>query len=131
MIAYLYVALGSALGGVLRHWLNVIITEKFNDGFPWGVLFINIVGSFVIGFFAALTTEGRFVVSDEIKLFVMAGLCGGFTTFSAFSLQTLNLAQAGDFSRAGLNIILSVALCLFFVWMGYVAAGAINQMKGS
>jgi len=97
MIAYLYIAVGSALGGVMRHWLNAIITNKFNDGFPWGVLCINILGSFVIGFFATLMVQGRFVASEDIRLFVMVGICGGFTTFSAFSLQTFNLARDGDF----------------------------------
>jgi len=86
----------------------------------------------VIGFFATLTgPDGRLLVSGDLRQFVMIGVCGGYTTFSSFSLQTLALVQDGDFGRAGLNITGSVVLCLLSVWLGHVAAAALNAVKGS
>jgi CrcB protein len=90
------------------------------------------LGSFIIGFFAAMTgPDGRIIVSPEIRQFVMIGICGGYTTFSSFSLQTLNLLRDGEFLQAGFNIILSVILCLIFVWAGYILATFFNQVKGA
>jgi CrcB protein len=95
-------------------------------------LVINITGSFVIGFFATLTgPDGRVLVPSDARQFVMVGLCGGYTTFSSFSLQTLALAQDGEMVRAGLNIGGSVALCLLAVWLGYAAAAALNAVRGN
>src|SRR5579863_9196499 len=93
--------------------------------FPWGTILINIAGSFVIGLFAYLTTPvGRVPVSFDMRAFVIAGFCGGYTTFSSFSLQTLELARTGHWLEAAGNIVLSVALCLFAVWAGYALARA-------
>lgn len=132
MLIYAWIALGSALGGISRYWLSGVVASACGETFPLGTLLINILGSFVIGFFATLTgPDGRFIVSPDIRIFVMTGICGGFTTFSSFSLQTLNLARDGDFLRAGMNIVLSVILCLLSVWLGYIAATAFNQMKGA
>ncbi len=132
MITYLWVAIGSALGGISRYWLSGFVASTIGETFPWGTLIINIIGSFVIGFFATFTgPDGRIIVPSDTRIFVMVGICGGFTTFSSFSLQTLNLARDGDFLRAGTYILLSVALCLFFVWLGHVAAAAFNQLKGA
>jgi len=129
---YLWIALGSALGGVGRYALSSAIANWFGQGFPWGTLIINVTGSFVIGFFAALTgPDGRLLVAADTRQFVMVGLCGGYTTFSSFSLQTLTLAQDGEFLRAALNIGGSVLLCLVAVWLGYAAAAALNAVKGS
>jgi CrcB protein len=127
MAAYLWVAIGSALGGMARHWCNTVAVKWLGVAFPWGTLFINILGSFVIGLFFGLTgVDGRFDASTNAKLFVMVGICGGYTTFSAFSLQTLTLAQDGEWLRAGAYIMASVALCLFAVWIGYAIATAVN-----
>ncbi len=117
---YAYVAVGSALGGMARYGLGEIVTGMVGVGFPWGTLLINISGSLVIGLFAALSSgDGeRLIASPEMRTFVMVGLCGGFTTFSAFSLQTLQLAQSGQTLRAGAYVIGSVGLCLAFVWIG-------------
>lgn len=132
MAAYLWIALGSALGGIARYWLSGVSAHLFGDAFPWGTIIINVVGSFVIGFFGTLTgPDGRLLVAPAHRQFVMVGLCGGFTTFSSFSLQTLALAQGGDLPRAGLNVVLSVCLCLVSVWLGHAAAAAINQLKGA
>lgn len=132
MTTYLWIALGSALGGVARYACSSAIANWFGQGFPWGTLVINIVGSFVIGFFATLTgPDGRLLVPSDARQFVMVGICGGYTTFSSFSLQTLALAQEGEMLRAGLNVGGSVLLCLLAVWLGYAAAAALNAVKGS
>jgi len=126
--SYLWIALGSALGGVGRYWLSGVIARSIGELFPWGTLIVNVSGSFVIGFFNTLTApDGRLLASTEARQFVMVGLCGGYTTFSAFSLQTLNLARDGQWLSAGMNIVLSVVLCLLSVWIGHVVALAINQ----
>jgi CrcB protein len=122
MGAYLWVAAGSALGGMARHFFTDLGVRWFGAAFPWGTLFVNVLGSFVIGLFLALTVK-EWDVSANMKLFVMTGFCGGYTTFSAFSLQTLNLVQAGEWLRAAAYILGSVVLCLAAVWAGY-ALGA-------
>jgi CrcB protein len=132
VITYLWIALGSALGGMARYACSGLIADWFGGTFPWGTLIINVLGSFVIGFFATLTgPDGRILVPGDARQFVMVGLCGGYTTFSSFSLQTLNLVRDGDMLRAGLNVGGSVALCLAAVWLGYVAAAAFNAVRGS
>ena len=128
---YVWIAIGSALGGVARYWCSGYVANQIGETFPWGTLFINILGSFVIGFFATLTgPDGRLLVSTTSRQFVMIGLCGGYTTFSSFSLQTLNLARDGEWLSAGGNIVLSVVLCLVAVWVGHVFAATLNQLKG-
>lgn len=128
MLTILYVALGGALGTVARYLLNLAITTRAGDLFPWGTLTINIIGSFVIGLFAALTgPAGRVVASPDARLFVLVGLCGGFTTFSSFSLQTLALFEAGEPLRAGANVIASVVLCLIAVWLGSIAPNVLRN----
>jgi fluoride exporter len=130
MAAYLWIALGSALGGVARHWCSVVAGQLFGLTFPWGTLFVNVLGSFIIGAFFTLTgADGRFDASADAKLFVMVGLCGGYTTFSAFSLQTLGLIQDEKLLLALGNIVASVVLCLLAVWLGHVLAASLNAMK--
>src|SRR5258708_5562296 len=127
---YFWVAVGGALGTIGRYWLSGVVARLIGETFPWGTLLINVGGSFVIGVFAALTSpDGRVFVGSTARQFVMVGLCGGFTTFSSFSLQTLNLMNDGEWFRAGGNIGLSVALCLIAVWAGYMLASMINTMK--
>ena len=131
MEAYFWIALGSALGGIARFWGSGVAASVWGDTFPWGTIAINVIGSFIIGFFATLTgPDGRVLVRSEHRQFVMVGVCGGFTTFSSFSLQTLTLAQGGEWGRAGANVILSVLLCLVSVWLGHMAAAFLNQLKG-
>jgi fluoride exporter len=130
MLAYLWVALGGALGTTARYWLSGLVARSVGETFPWGTMVINISGSFVIGFFGALTgPDGRWFIGSNARQFVIIGICGGYTTFSSFSLQTLNLANDGEWFRAGSNIVLSVALCLIAVWGGVALAGLINAMK--
>jgi len=127
---YLWIAVGSALGGMARYGCSGVIAQRIGEHFPWDTLIINILGSFIIGFFAAITgPEGRFIVSPEVKQFVTVGICGGYTTFSSFSLQTLSLLHDGKFLHASFNIILSVILCLLFVWLGFTLATLLNPVK--
>jgi fluoride exporter len=129
---YIWIMIGSALGGAARYWCSGFVADRIGETFPWGTISVNVIGSFVIGFFATVTgPDGRFLVGTTARQFVMIGLCGGYTTFSSFSLQTLSLARDGEWARAGGNIGLSVALCLLAVWLGHVAAAALNQMKGA
>jgi CrcB protein len=130
MAIYLWVALGGALGTVARYLVSGMAAQLIGETFPWGTLIINVTGSFVIGFFAALTgPDGRVYVGSSGRQFVMTGLCGGYTTFSSFSLQTLNLMNDGEWFRAGANMALSVALCLIAVWAGFLLANMINSIK--
>ena len=131
-LAYLWVALGGALGSVGRFWINNLVSVKFGELFPLGTLVINVTGSFLIGIFAAVSDpDGRVSASPGFRQFLMIGVCGGYTTFSSFSLQTLRLAQDRQWLYAGGNVILSVILCLMAVWLGYVVGSVFNTMKGN
>ena len=122
-IEYLWIALGSALGGVGRYWLSGVVARRFGEALPVGTLVVNATGSFVIGFIATLTRpEGRLLMSASGRQFLMVGICGGYTTFSSFSLQTLNLAREGEWFYAGANVVASVLLCLLGVWLGHILA---------
>jgi CrcB protein len=129
---YVWIAIGSAIGGVARFWCSGLVANLIGATFPWGTLVVNAVGSFVIGFFATVTApDGRIFVGSDARQFIMSGICGGFTTFSSFSLQTLNLVRDGEMVLAGANIAGSVVLCLVAVWLGHIAAVALNQLKGA
>jgi CrcB protein len=129
---YLAVALGGALGTVGRYFISGLVANAFGETFPWGTLIINITGSFIIGFFGTLTApEGRLMVGGMTRQFVMVGVCGGYTTFSSFSLQTLNLMRDGEWVPAAGNVLGSVVFCLIGVWLGAMSATAINQIKGA
>ncbi len=127
--SYFSVALGSIVGGVARYLVSVVFLSKLGDGFPWGTLFVNVTGSFIIGFYAALTgPDGRLFVSPRQRQFVMVGICGGYTTFSAFSLETLRLVQSGDIQAASLNLFVSVVGWLTAVWLGHALAVRLNRL---
>ena len=131
MFNYLLVAVGGALGSIARFWVSGVVANRFGESFPWGTLFVNVSGSFAIGFFATLTaTEGRWLVGPRGRNFFMTGICGGYTTFSSFSLQTLTLAQEEEWLYAGGNAVLNVVLCLVAVWLGHIAALKLNPTKG-
>jgi fluoride exporter len=125
---YFWVAVGGAIGSMARLWLGVKVTLLTGLAFPWGTILVNIIGSLVIGFVATLTgPNGRVAVPVNAQAFVMVGLCGGFTTFSAFSLQTLELARDGRLMHAGANIMLSVVLCLTAVAFGHWLAALFGR----
>ena len=128
-MTYLWIALGSAFGGMARFWLSALAAKAWGTAFPWGTILINIGGSFVIGFFGTLTAaaDGRFPVPADLRAFVMVGLCGGFTTFSSFSLQTLDLLRDGRMGEAAANVALSAALCLGAVAAGHYGAAALGR----
>jgi CrcB protein len=128
--SYFWIAIGSALGGMARYWCSGVAARLIGETFPWGTIIVNIVGSFIIGFFATLTgPDGRIFADTLTRQFVMIGFCGGYTTFSSFSLQTLALVQDGEWLLASANIALSVMACLLAVWAGYALAASINALK--
>jgi fluoride exporter len=123
MFGYILVMLGGALGTGARFWISGFIAERGGEFFPLGTLVVNVSGSFVIGFLAAFTDpEGPVLLSPRFRQFFMVGVCGGYTTFSSFSLQTLELARDGDWLKALLNTVLSLGCCLAAVWLGRVLA---------
>jgi CrcB protein len=125
---YLCIGAGGALGTILRFWLSGVVAQAFGERFPTGTVVINVTGSFVIGLFATLTgPDGRLIAAPLSRQVFMFGICGGYTTFSSFSLQTLNLAREGQWGYAALNISLSVVLCLVGVWLGFLAGQALNR----
>jgi CrcB protein len=124
----LAVTAGSALGGLARYGLSGLVARSFGETFPWGTLVVNVLGSFLIGFVAAVTgPDGRLRVSPVTLQFWMPGIFGGFTTFSSFSLQTLSLVQDGEWMRAGANVVLSVVVCLVAVWLGSLLGAVVNR----
>jgi CrcB protein len=130
MLIYLWLGIGGALGTIARFWVDGVVSKYF-ETFPMGTLAINVTGSFVIGVFATLTSpDGRWLVSPTFRTFFMVGICGGYTTFSSFSLQTLNLARDGEWLYAGLNALFSFALCLIAVWLGHMLASFLNSTNG-
>ena len=134
-MSYLWIALGGALGSVARFWLNGVVSERFATGgtFPLGTVVVNVVGSFIIGVLGAMTIPEAKTSSEArafITQFLMIGICGGFTTFSSFSLQTLTLIRDREWLYAGGNIVLSVMLCLVATWLGFALGLALNSPKG-
>lgn len=120
---YLVVMVGGALGSALRMFASQWMSDHVMATFPLGTLFVNVTGSFVIDMFGGLTgPDGPLLVNPLVRQGVMIGVLGGYTTFSSFSLQTLELARDGEWFFAGLNVLLSTALCLVAVWLGLAAA---------
>jgi fluoride exporter len=131
-MSYFWIFLGGGLGSIARFAGSGYIARHFGESFPWGTMLVNVTGSFIIGFFATLTdTEGRWLVAPSARQFLMIGVCGGYTTFSSLSLQTLNLARHGEWFRAGVNATLSFVLCMAAVWLGCMLAASLNPTKGS
>ncbi len=127
-MSYLWIFIGGGLGSAARFAVSGMVARRFGETFPWGTLVVNLSGSLAIGFIAAATApDGRWLVSPGARQFLMLGLLGGYTTFSSFSLQTLELMRDGDWLRAGGNVLLSVILCLTGVWLGHSLANAMNS----
>ena len=130
-MSYLWIFIGGGLGSIARFAASGLVARLVGETFPWGTILVNVTGSFLIGFIATLTgTEGRWLVSPSAREFVMIGVLGGYTTFSSFSLQTLTLARDGEWLHAGVNVVVSVILCLAAVWLGHLVAVSLNSTKG-
>lgn len=130
LAAYFWVALGGALGSVARYALGNAMTLALGPSFPWGTLLINVLGSFIISCFGGLASaQGRFPLAFEIRVFVSVGLCGGFTTFSAFSLQTIELLRQGETGRALFYVLASLILCLLACALGMLVAHIMNMPR--
>jgi fluoride exporter len=127
MIVYLWIAFGSALGGVARYACQAWATRHISETFPWGTMIVNIVGCSFIGFFFTFTgPDGRVIVGPTMRQFVMVGICGGYTTFSSFSLDALNRVRDGQWAQAAGYVLGSLVFCLLGVWLGHMAAIAAN-----
>lgn len=127
-MTYLWVGIGGALGSIARYSCASLAVRWLGPAFPWGTLFVNVTGSFVIGLLASLVTaHGRAAVTGDMRAFLLVGVLGGFTTFSSFSLDTLNAARTGAWLTAGANVVGSVVLCLTAVWLGYLVAGTLSR----
>ena len=127
---YVAVGLGSGVGAASRYLCSLGLVTALGSEFPWGTLIVNILGSFIIGFYATLTEPGgRLFSGPATRQFVLAGFCGGFTTFSIFSLETMLLAQRGSLFFAGANVAVSLVLWLIAAWVGHAAAQRVNRLK--
>jgi CrcB protein len=131
MLIYVWLGIGGAVGTIARYVVGGVVARLWGETFPLGTLLINVSGSFAISLFATLTApDGRWLASPTFRAFFTVGLCGGYTTFSSFSLQTLNLARDGQWLYAWANAVLSPTLCILAAWLGYLAAMSLNSMKG-
>ena len=125
---YLAVMLGGAIGTAMRLWLSKFLASHYGETFPIGTLVVNVTGCFVIGVINGITGPGGVILASPLaRQVMMIGVLGGYTTFSSFSLQTLNLLNDGDWFRGFLNILLSVTFCMIGVWLGQILANALNQ----
>jgi CrcB protein len=123
-----YVALGSAAGGVLRYLLGGWIQQRSGSSFPWQTLFINVSGSFLLGLLQRYALEST-AVSPEVRTMLTIGFCGGYTTFSTFSFETVRLLEEGDWTRAALYVAASVMLCVAAALLGIAAARELWVLK--
>lgn len=114
---YLAIALGGAVGAVLRHAINEGMLHLFGRAFPFGTLLVNILGSFVIGLLYALVLNGQ-LAANPWRIFIGVGVLGALTTFSTFSLDTVLLLQQGHLAKAVLNVVGNLVLCLTLTWLG-------------
>jgi len=119
MTQYLYIAAGGAAGAVLRYMVSNGVYQWFGRGFPYGTLVVNVSGSLLMGLVYVLLLE-RIDANIAWRAGLIIGLLGAFTTFSTFSIETLNLIEAGEQLKAGMNILFSVSLCIVGCWLGII-----------
>jgi CrcB protein len=127
-VTALWIAFGGAVGSLARFGLSEALARAWGPAFPWGTLIVNVSGCLLIGAAAGGSwNDVRLIESPFVRQFVMVGICGGYTTFSAFSLQTVGMLQAGDAVRAATYVTASVFTCLLATWAGYAAAAALAR----
>ncbi|HEX4211564.1 MAG TPA: fluoride efflux transporter CrcB [Candidatus Binataceae bacterium] len=131
-MTYFWVAIGGALGSVMRFGFSGLITEVTGGFFPYGTMFVNVTGALLIGIIASLAApDSRYFIPAPARLFLMTGICGGYTTFSTFSLESFNLLRDGEVIPALANMLLSVVLCVISVWIGYTSVMVMSRLKGA
>ncbi len=131
-MAYLWVAIGGALGSMARYGVSGLVSAMAGGVFPFGTMVVNVTGAILIGFLATLSgPDSRFFIPAYGRLFLMTGICGGYTTFSTFSLETANLMRDGEWGAALANIGGSVILCLVAIWVGHLGALALDRLRGA
>jgi fluoride exporter len=123
----IWVTIGAAIGGMARFWISGLIARRMGETFPWGTLLVNVSGSFAIGLAASFGGPGADAMGGPtVRLFLTTGICGGYTTFSSFSLQTLNLAREGEWAAAAGNVVFSTMLCILAAYLGVLAGAALT-----
>ena len=120
---FLLIVLCGGAGSLARYVAGTAVTARYGSRFPWGTLVVNVTGSFLIGLFAGMFRSGA---STTARAFLMTGICGGYTTFSSFSLQNLQLLENGNYYYAGVNTALSLLLCMLGVWLGYIFGNMVS-----
>ncbi len=116
---YLIVSFGAAIGGAARYWMSNIVYKFLPSNIPFGTLAVNVIGSFIIGIVMFYLDRNE-LISPQMRILLTAGFCGGLTTFSTFSFETINLLSDSEFLLAGTNIILNVVLSLGAVFIAYL-----------
>jgi CrcB protein len=130
-VSYVWVAAGGAFGSVARYALASAFAQAVGERFPWGTIAVNISGCFVIGLIGMATAPvGKIAAPVDVRQFLMIGICGGYTTFSSFSLQTLTLLRSGAWMEAGANVAVSLVACMVAVWLGAAAGEALSRLQG-
>ena len=131
---YLWVGLGGAIGSMARFWMATLavrfLGERLGETLPWGTLLVNVSGCLLIGYLSGLSgPEHGWLVHPSGRHFLLVGFCGGYTTFSSFSVQTLRLLQNREWLLAGINVIGSVVICMVAVWLGHLLAIAMASRR--
>jgi len=121
MTQTLAIASGGAIGALLRYWTSIAVYNRLGTGFPYGTLAVNVIGSLLMGFLFIWFTD-RVTMGPAIRGFLLIGVLGAFTTFSTFSLETLNLIESGQLGKAVLNVVVSVLVCVTAAGLGVLAA---------
>jgi CrcB protein len=121
MSIYFAIALGGSLGAISRYWVSTSTYSWLGSNFPYGTLMVNLTGSLVMGFLTVVLVQ-RFDVSDQVRLGLIVGFLGSFTTFSAFSMDTIHWIEDGAVLKALAYVLVSVIACVLGAWAGLISA---------